>query len=487
MRGQLTTKKLQLRSSRSIAITLVVLVLSFMLASRPGAAQAEDSGRNVSEPGESSRPERNRRQVFFYPPFSNDFVVHEFDQDRIVRNATTDVSTVDDMAGIAVIIYWSQLCPVENQCNFEMIDRILDFWRERSKKVILAVSVIGPPIERVTATGKRFDSATPDWVLHKVARFQSPSNNFIGAFADWKQMANNPHFTFPFPRYDDPRFVAEIGELVRQLGERYDGRPDLAYVRVGAGKASEDNPIGRTNGFGPGTGMPGFTNHIWTSYTRQIANFYFADFRRTRLEFNFDWMAIVADRAKNATPITAAEAQEARSFLDDLVRQNTFLAFDGGPSLVKAPPLATAIDPKGATCTGFSPNPADNTPPTLAAPYAEVEHLRQMGVPFGFEIAALSSPCSAPDITAAILRRYQPERVIFFADTAALINFLHEGTNAQNAWAVENATNFLIPFTILAELPSHETEAGPEIKRFAAKLDRIIEQFVQLKENKGGD
>jgi hypothetical protein len=416
-------------------------------------------------------------ELYFYPPFSADFQLHEFDPDRVVRNDTTDVSVVDGMSGIAIIIYWSQLCPTENQCNFEMIDRILAFWRERGKKVILAVSVIGSPMERVNAAGKTFASATPDWVLHKVATFQSPSNNFIGLFPDWKSLANNPSATFPFPRYDDARFVAEIRKLVRQLGERYDGNPTLAYVRIGAGKSSEDNPIGRTNGFGPGTGMPGFTNHLWTTYSREVAAAYFDSFHRTRLEFNFDWIAVIAAQVRNVTPVTPAEASEAQAFLAELQRRNVFLTFDGGPAPVKGVAGATAARPAGVICTGFGPEPSANMPATLAAPYAAVQRLEKMGIPFGLEIGALSDPCDTPATIAAILRFYRPERVIFFADTAAAIEFLHNGINARDSWEVQALTNAFIPFTNVADMPAHVQAATPEIKHFAGALEAAVEGF----------
>jgi len=469
--------KSSLHRARTIGLTL--LVLGFASFTRPGAAaQLEDFRDAVKEDSRVHQSDHFLKELYFYPPFGVDPLRHLFDPDSIVQNATTNFPTVDAMSGIALNIYWSQLCPVEDQCNFSIIDRVIDFWRRSGKKVILSVAVIGPPLEKFTGSKKEFVSATPDWVLNRVATFQSPSNNFIGIFNDWKDMASNPLFSFPFPRYDDPRFVTEIEKLVRQLGERYDGNPTISYVRIGAGKAGEDNPIGRTNGFGPNTGMLGFTNDLWIRYSWQVADAYFASFRKSRLEFDALWMAIVAAGAKNITPITTSEQQEAAHFLDYVMGKHVFMAFNGSPRATNNVPGATAANPDGVMCTGFSPRPDATTPPIVAAPYAEVEHWRRLGIPFGFEVAALSNPCDAPEMTRAILERYRPTRVIFFADWAALINFHHEGLNKQNQWEVDWLTNVFVPWTNASEFSAHQAQAMPRIKQFAAELDDLVRQIL---------
>jgi hypothetical protein len=44
----------------------------------------------------------------------------------------------------------------------------------------------------------------------------------------------------PYPWYDDPTFLKEAQKLIQQLGERYDGNPTLAYVRIATSKDCED-------------------------------------------------------------------------------------------------------------------------------------------------------------------------------------------------------------------------------------------------------
>jgi hypothetical protein len=393
------------------------------------------------------------KELYFYPPSNVAALQNLFDPDTIVNNATTGFPIVDGMRGIALNIYWSQLCPLENQCNFAIIDRVLDFWRQAGRKVILSVALNGPPLEKFTAGGKEFVSATPDWVLAKVATFQSQSNSFLGLFSDWQNMVSNPQFTFPYARYDDPQLVVEIQKLVTQLGARYDGNPAISYVRMGTGRAGDDNPIGRTNFFGPGTGMPGFTNHVWIGYSRQVVDAYFASFHTSRLEFDMAWTTVVAAGAPDVTPITLSDQEEAENFLGYVVGRDAFMAFPGGPMATNSVTGASAANPQGVVCTGFDPIPDATTSAVTAAPYAEVEDLRQRGLPFGLGVASLANPCTAPAMTQARLQRYQPRRVIFLADWAALINFSHEGVNPQNQWEIDAATNFFIPFTTGAAFP----------------------------------
>jgi hypothetical protein len=410
-------------------------------------------------------------ELYFYPPsFSREAMPHAFDPDWIVRNATTEFPQIDEMSGVAVMLYWAQLCPAEDGCNFNIIDRILDFWAKAGKKVVLSVATIGPPIERFVS-GKEFISATPEWVLNKVATFRYPSNSFFGIFPDWENMANNKQYTFPFPRYDDPRFLAEVKKLVQQLGARYDGNAVLTYVRIATGKAAEDNPIGRANGYGPGTGMPGYTNHMWTDYSRKVTELYFASFHKSRLEFDMGWMAIVAYGVKTITPSTASEQKEAREFLDYLVRRNVFIAFNGiAPQTTNAPVGTTAINPEAATCAGYDPR--------QPGAYMFLAELGRRGIAFGLEGNSLQSACEAPRNIGPILEQSRPQRFVFFADTAGLINFHRQGLNEVNRFAVDWATNILVPWFKGSKDDIRRNQAMPRIDQFAAELNQFVRRLV---------
>jgi hypothetical protein len=47
----------------------------------------------------------------------------------------------------------------------------------------------------------------------------------------------------------------------------------------------------------------------------------------------------------------------------------------------------------------------------------------------GLERNALSDPCENTARIGAILRFYQPRRVVRFGNSVAVLNFYHEGTN----------------------------------------------------------
>jgi hypothetical protein len=419
------------------------------------------------------------RGLYFYPFYSRESWFHQFDRDWIIADATTHFPAIKEMSGIAIILDWAQLCPTEGHCDFAMIDQILEFWRQRGKKVILSVATTGAPIEKVEGNKREFVSATPDWVLGKVATFQSESNNFKGAFLDWRSMANNSQYQYAFPRYDDPHFMEEVEKLVRSLGERYDGNPAIAYMRIATGKGGEDNPYGRTNGMGAGTGMPGFTNSLFISFSRRVTDSYLENFRKTRLEFDIGWTAIVAAGVRNATPITPAEQQQARQLLDYIIDKKIFVAYNGvAPRPRVEVRGATAANPDDVVCPGYSPRPDQNTPAGSAAAYAVLARLKQNGIPFGLEGNALSDPCQSPQRIGAILEFYKPARFVFFGDAAAVINFFQEGMNDSNRDEVKALTNVFVPWTNAAEFPTHLTEATPQIKQFGNKMDRLLREVL---------
>jgi hypothetical protein len=93
-----------------------------------------------------------------------------------------------------------------------------------------------------------------------------------------------------------------------------------------------------------------------------------------------------------------------------------------------------------------------------------------------------TNPCTAPDTTSAVLERYRPTRVIFFADWAALINFHFEGLNPQKEWEVDTMTNVFVPWTSAAQFSAHEAQALPQIEQFA---DDLVERILARKRDRG--
>ena len=415
------------------------------------------------------------QELYFYPIATRESLLREFDPDQIVKDATVNFPRIDEMSGVSIIVYWAQLCPRRDRCDFSMIDQILEYWGKLGKKVVLCVATTGAPIEKIDSAKIEFVSATPDWVLREISTFQADSNNFIGAYRDWSAMANNPRYKFNFPRYDDRRFLREVKHLVRELGNRYDGNPAIAYMRIGTGKSGEDNPSGRI-------GQAWFTNHLWIEYSRKVEEYYLANFRKTHLEFDVLWMTIVAAGVKNGTPITSSEQKEAQRFIDDIVSEQIFIAYNGvGPRPAIEMPGATAADPR-AECAGYNATPDNTTTPMDAAPYSQIERLRKRGVSFGLEGNALSDPCMYPGRIAALLDYYKPARFIFFGDAAALINFQRQGINDKNSYEVDDLVNVLVPWTNKKDSSERRAQAMSQINAFGTEIERLVRERVAVRQ-----
>jgi len=436
-----------------------------------GLASCEQQSREASV----SQANHFLRELYFYPTAPRESLLREFDPDQIVKDATVNFPRIDEMSGVSIIVYWAQLCPRKGRCNFSMIDQILEYWGTLGKKVVLCVATTGAPIEKVESGRVQFVSATPDWILREISTFQSDSNNFIGVYRDWRAMANNPQYKFNFPRYDDQRFLREVKHLVRELGKRYDGNHAIAYMRIGTGKSGEDNPYGRI-------GQDWFTNHLWIEYSRKVKEYYLANFRKTHLEFDVLWMAIVAAGVRNATPITSSEQKEAQRFIDDLVSKRIFIAYNGvGPRPAIEVPGATAADPR-AECAGYNASPDNTTTAMDAAPYSQIERLKQRGVSFGLEGNALSDPCMYPRRIAALLDYYRPARFIFFGDVAALINFQRQGINDKNSYEVDDLMNVFVPWTNKMDSAKRQAQAMPQVKAFGTEIERLVRERVAAKQ-----
>ena len=104
--------------------------------------------------------------------------------------------------------YWRFIEPEQGDYRWDIIDRSLETARQRGQTVKLAVMSYGSPYD------DKHD--VPDWYREKVGErrewaFDSPVNAWMV----------DP---------EDPRYVKHYGGLIRKMGERYDGHPDLEAV-----------------------------------------------------------------------------------------------------------------------------------------------------------------------------------------------------------------------------------------------------------------
>ena len=253
-------------------------------------------------------------QLFLYPPgytLANGTWVAATITTNL-RQATEAFPTTGNLKGVVLAVYWSQLCPKENQCNFRLVDAALRYWGARGKKVVLSVPTVGFPAERMSTDGPKFETATPGWVLAQVKTYQHITNTAIGVIPGIRP----PSMTYPV--YNDRRFLNLVQKLVRELG-RFDGNPDIAQIRISTGLQAEDNPS--LDAFK--WTIPGMNDLAWIAYCRDVTSMFLNVFHRSQTEFDLDRLSWIA-----VTGSTTAR-RDAENFVHLLIHRKVFLAFNG--------------------------------------------------------------------------------------------------------------------------------------------------------------
>jgi hypothetical protein len=137
-------------------------------------------------------------------------------------------------------VYWRYIEPEPGQYNWPMIDKALRTAAERGQTLMLRI----PPY------GDKAD--VPDW-YRKMAGKEIPQK-----VDKWRI---DP---------EDPRYIQYFGGMIRALGQRYDGHPDL-----------ESLDISLVGYWGEGEG-----SHLLTDQTRvALINCYLDNFKKTTLTF----------------------------------------------------------------------------------------------------------------------------------------------------------------------------------------------------------
>jgi hypothetical protein len=326
-----------------------------------------------------------RPQLYFYPPPYRFSDGHSSNSPQTIDPAqiTTKMPLYSGMDGVVLIVYWSSLCPEANKCNFALIDKVLQYWGQRGKKVVLSVATIGFPVK----TDRGVLLATPEWVMRQIKTYKMPVR-LLGA-------ATPTLIDAQLPDFRDPAFVAHVKKLVSQL-EKYDGSPTVAAIRIDTGSMGEDNPfIGRLK-----DPVNGFTEESWLDYTREMTEFYEATFTKSELEFDIgrlSWMWATG---------TARQKADVDRFVESLRKAHVLLAFNGLSS---------------QTYNAFvKGDPKDGVARSLY--YLALFH--KQGGRTGLEALQLLSAKSMADSEAIVnaIKMIHPDRVDFFFDAAAQAN-----------------------------------------------------------------
>jgi len=116
-------------------------------------------------------------------------------------------------------VYWRFIEPEEGRYRWDLFDTALKTARQRQQTLML----------RIAPYGTTKDNDVPDW---------------------YRGMVGNEYRKLPIAKWrtdpEDPRYVRCFGRMIRELGRRYDGHPDLESVDMaivgawGEGAGSED-------------------------------------------------------------------------------------------------------------------------------------------------------------------------------------------------------------------------------------------------------
>jgi hypothetical protein len=151
-------------------------------------------------------------------------------------------------------IYWKFLEPEKGKYRWDMLDRVLEAARSRGQTLLLRIAPYG--------TGSERD--VPSWY-----------RKMVGPETKWTYSSEvNGWMVNP----EDPRYAECFGGMIRALGERYDGHPDLEAVDLSI-----------VGAWGEGAG-----SDMLTQPTREaLINAYTDSFRKTPL------IALLMDKKTN--------------------------------------------------------------------------------------------------------------------------------------------------------------------------------------------
>ena len=345
-------------------------------------------------------PVKARPALFFYPPpwtfpdgsvISSPLTVSE-------AQATTLFPAIREMSGVVVIVNWSAVCPLSAQCDFTMVDRIIDYWHSRGKQIVLCFATVGFPTRTWTAAGATYQSATPDWVLQNVDTYS----------AIVPRLGGGGTMAMKFPAYSDRRFISLVQTFVHQL-KRFDGRPGLAELRMSLGLLGEDNPnpVGALR-----YQFPNFGHGDWLSYCRTIVAMFRREITHSKLEVDLGvigWIAAIG---------SPTERVSASNLIQELVAARVFLAFDG-------------LDDTSAQRLGHPPR--DGIDVNLQA----LVDAHRSGGEIGLEAIGpiTASAMQNPGQIIQAVSLAKPDRLVFFSILPAVINKQRDGASEANRTA----------------------------------------------------
>jgi hypothetical protein len=125
--------------------------------------------------------------------------------------------TLEWFPGCSTIYFripWCYLEPEEGKFRWDLIDSYAQAWIDRGKKIAF----------RVIASEDRFVYATPEWVKNAGAKG-----------IDYRSgQKYSPDAVLWDPVFDDPVFLAKLGNFLAAMAKRYNGNPHVAFIDIGS-------------------------------------------------------------------------------------------------------------------------------------------------------------------------------------------------------------------------------------------------------------
>lgn len=146
---------------------------------------------------------------------------HHFPDNHINKYQIKDDSHLLNFPGmdhIYIRLSWAYLEPQEGKFNWEIIDSIINKWKQHGLGYSFRISCKETSTDRIE---QQF--ATPKWVMQAGAEGgYYRSGETVGDDGPWE------------PNFDDPVYLDKLDHFLAAFAERYDGAPGLRYIDVGS-------------------------------------------------------------------------------------------------------------------------------------------------------------------------------------------------------------------------------------------------------------
>jgi len=166
------------------------------------------------------------------------------------------------VAGAAYYLGWARLEPKEGEYKWDILEKLIQPWQEKGKRVIFRIDVISKRPQPDLPSG------TPDWVFASGAKKLMATSNGENAPSAW-------------PVYWDEKFLEKFSNFVKAFAKRFDGHPGIEFVFVGFGEFSTVKVCGPSSKVMDQYNKAGYTQEKWLGTVRKAIDLYRTSFTKT--------------------------------------------------------------------------------------------------------------------------------------------------------------------------------------------------------------